>query len=201
VLFFITDPLVFTGYFSYICGREPCLTKEHIRELQILPDLEKHEYLNFNPGLSRISRPFWPRRKNVHRTERGRIQPFLYALGEEIRIADAQQLPPAQWSLHHQGRRRHPRTPGTSSRVPWLGIVGGRCPAASGLSSRHVIEALRGHVHFRTSGKWPTSTEVTAAEESPGLRVLHAGTGSARRELEASTRPRWSTKKRDGNGS
>jgi hypothetical protein len=64
-----------------------------------------------------------------------------------------------------------------------------------------VIEALRGHVHFRTSGKWPTSTEVTAAEESPGLRVLHAGTGSARRELEASTRPRWSTKKRDGNGS
>jgi hypothetical protein len=31
--------------------------------------------------------------------------------------------------------------------------------------------------------------------------VLHAGTGSAWRELEASTRPRSSTRKRDGNGS
>jgi hypothetical protein len=201
VLFFITDPLVFTGYFSHICGREPCLTKEHIRELQILPDLGKHEYLNFYPGLSRISRPFWPGRKNVHRAERGHIQPFLSALGEEIRIAGAQQLPPAQWSLQHQGRRRPPRDLGTSSRVPWPGIVGGCCPAASGLSSRHAIETLSGHVHFRTSGKWPTSAEVTAAEECPGLRVLHAATGSACRELEASTRPRWSARKRDGNGS
>jgi hypothetical protein len=71
----------------------PCLTKEHIRELQILPDLEKHKYLNFNPGFSRISRPFWLRHKNVHRTERGHIQPFLGALGEEVGIADARQLP------------------------------------------------------------------------------------------------------------
>jgi hypothetical protein len=180
----------------------PCLTKEHIRELQILPDLEKHEYLNFNPGFSRISRPFLAETQECS-SDRTRPHPAIpectWGGGQDRRRAAVAPQPSGHCTTKVEGVTD--AILGTRRWVPWPGIVGGRCRAASGLSSRRAIEALSGHVHFRTSGKWPTSAEVTAAEECPGLRVLHAGTGSACRELEASTRPRWSARKREGNGS
>jgi hypothetical protein len=71
----------------------PCLTKEHIRELQILPDLENMSISTLIRDSRAFLDLFWLRHKNVHRTERGHIQPFLSALGEEVRIADARQLP------------------------------------------------------------------------------------------------------------
>jgi hypothetical protein len=180
----------------------PCLTKEHIRELQILPDLENMSIST----LIRDSRAFLdlflaetqecsPDRTRPHPA----IPECTWGGGQDRRRAAAAPQPSGHCTTKVEGVTH--AILGTSSWVPWPGIVGGRCPAASGLSSRRAIEALSGHVHFRTSGKWPTSAEVTAAEECPGLPVLHAGTGSACRELEASTRPRWSTRKREGNGS
>jgi hypothetical protein len=47
-LFFTAGPLLLAGYVSYLCRgrRQPRITGERLRELQLLSELEKHENLN-----------------------------------------------------------------------------------------------------------------------------------------------------------
>jgi hypothetical protein len=48
VVFFITGPLVLTGYLGYLCRgwRERRMTKQEVRDLQVLCDTERREGLS-----------------------------------------------------------------------------------------------------------------------------------------------------------